>query len=371
MSVRRSQPPTQKDGPETIQERLVAALGKDKNIGGGVRVASGSLMSDIPYYISTQAAALDYAIGQPGVPARRVTTIIGREGSGKSTLALHLLAETQARGGIGILIDSEQRYTRDRAAGFGVNPDALIVIEGLSLERSFEAIEKTVTYLRDSEGLPHEVPITVVYDSIAGSPTEKTLTSEIGDVNIGKASAFLSTELKRVKQEIVAKKCATLVLVNQIRSFIDAASDPRQRNNERRKVMGRFSMIGEWPIIFESSLILYANAISNLGEDMQTGIRARIVVRKCGISPNEGRRAEVDIDAMLGIDRVGSKFDLLEELGVIIGGAGGRYVIEGREKSFYRKDFAAVLEELPRLESVIKEAPTMWTGLGGRYVHEK
>lgn len=348
----------------SLQSRIVKKLSTDKNLTGVVKQAGGSLLSDTPYYISTQCATLDYALGRPGIPASKVTTIFGREGSGKSTLGYHLLAETQQRGGIGVLVDSEERFSRDRGVRMGLNIDDLIIIEGATLEQAFDAIEKIIEGVR-AESL--DMPVTVVYDSLAGAVTEKRRDAEVNDVVVAQTARFVGAELPRLKLRI-ARTGVALVIINQLRSRVDFGGDPRgARYAERNKVMGqKHSMLAEWPLLFESSLMIYVNSIAQLGDDRDrpTGIRSRATLRKCGISPREGWKAEFDIDYMTGIDRLGAKFDLLEELNVIVGGQGGWYSFADTalfsEKKFQRHDFPDKLEEFPDLETLIAEAPLSW-----------
>lgn len=329
-----------------------------------VKRGDAHLFSDIPYYISTQSAMVDYAIGQPGVPAGRVTTVLGREGSGKSTLVYHLLAEVQRMGGIGVLVDSEQRFTRERAAAIGIDPEELIIIDGATMEQAFASIEQVVDGVR-ADSL--DLPVLVVYDSLAGSITEKRLTSEVGDVLVGSAARLVGAQLPRLKLKI-SRLGVALVIVNQLRSRINDFSDPRSRGyQERNKVMGaRYSMLAEWPLLFESSLMLYVNSTGAIGKqgEAATGLRSRVTVKKDGISPNEGQSAEMEIDFLTGIDRLGSKWDLLEELGYIKHSSAGWYSVrfdlnseEFQDKKILRKDFESVLADHPELDVTIAEAP--------------
>ena len=57
--------------------------------------------------VSTGSLSLDIALGAGGVPQGRITEIYGTEGAGKSTLALHIMAETQKKGGTAAYIDVE------------------------------------------------------------------------------------------------------------------------------------------------------------------------------------------------------------------------------------------------------------------------
>lgn len=344
--------------------RVVAKLKKDKDVGSVIKTADEDLLSDVRYYISTGVATIDYAIGQPGIPSGKVTTIFGPEGSGKSTLAYNILAECQAMGGIGILVDSEQRYTKQRAMDWGINPDELIVIDGATLEQAFNAIEKIIDGVREDNA---DVPIVVIYDSLAGSPTEKRLEAGVGDVLVGTAARFVGNELPRLKLKL-SRLGVALVIVNQLRSRVNMGGDPRTRGFElRRKVMGGLnSMLAEWPLLFESALMLSVESVGTIAEEDKekpTGIRSRVKVRKCGLSPNEGHRAEFDLDYLKGPDKLGSLFELLEQLGYITTNGGGRYRVasEGEEaKTFFRKDFQQIVDNHPEFADIAREAPRLW-----------
>ena len=352
----------------SLASRVVTQLNKDKLVGDVIKRGSGSLLSDTPYYISTGAPSLDYAIGRPGIPASKLTTIFGREGSGKSTIAYSILAETQRMGGIGVLIDSEQRFTRDRALRMGLNPDELIVIDGATTEQAFDSIEKVVDAIR-ADNL--EVPVTIVYDSLAGSVPEKRMDAQVGDVLIANVARLCSAIIPRIKLKM-AKLGVAFVIVNQVRQRINAGGDPRGGTyQERMKVMGpRYAMLAEMTLIFESALMLFVNATAVLGEDKEhpTGIRSRFVVRKCGISPHEMWQAEVDIDYLHGVDKEESTFSLLEDLGYIKHTSAGWYAMrdnlnadfDSGDRKFQRKDFGLLYASRPEMEIIVKAAPTFW-----------
>lgn len=356
---------------------LVRSIKQDKALTDVVNLGSGSLRSDIPYFISTRLATVDYAIGAPGIPASRVSTIFGREGSGKSTLGQLLLAEVQRMGGLGILIDSEQRLSKERAKYIGLNLDDLLVVDGATMEQSFEAIEKILDQARVHSW---DMPICVVYDSLAGSVPKKRLEADVDGVMVGAAAKLVGAELPRLKLK-VSKLGVALVIVNQIRSRIQDFSDPRSRGYaERNKVMGqKEAMLAEWPLLFESSLMLRVNSTAALGTDPQhpEGIRSRVVVRKCGISPHEGWRGEFEI-GKYGPNIEQSKWEMLEELGVIEHSSGGWYkyrtdgVGDFADKKIKRSDFGRLLTEIPALDVMISEAPTLWRkGMDVRPNHDE
>ena len=85
--------------------------------------------SRVTDWLSTQSLALDFAIGRPGLPAGRITEIIGRAQTGKTLLGIHLLKETQRRGGVAVLIDTETAYDAEWAARLGLDTENVILLQ--------------------------------------------------------------------------------------------------------------------------------------------------------------------------------------------------------------------------------------------------
>jgi recombination protein RecA len=331
----------------SLEERLVAKLGSEQ-----ARLASSPLSSDVPDYISTQCATLDFAIGRPGIPVRRLTVLYGREGSGKSTVAYHILAETQRRNGIAILIDAEHRYSRDRGERIGLDHSRLVTLTPTTMEECFQDIEKIVAYVREEDA---SRLVCIAIDSLAALPTKKQMEAEIDDaIQPGGAARLVSRELQKITG-LISKYDIALVVVNQLRQHIDISGDPR--NRERRKVMRNHAMIAEGPLVYYGSLFIYFVSIGSLGEkETPTGITVRADIRKNSIAP-EGKRVTFDIDFLRGVDQDGSKLDLLERLGVIE--RNGAWYAYGGAK-FQRRGFSAFLEEHPELEGAISQAPLLW-----------
>ena len=104
----------------------ISQIEKQYGRGSIMRLGRDGAVIDIPV-ISTGSLALDYALGLGGVPRGRVIEIFGPEASGKTTLALHIIAEAQAKDGIGAFIDAEHALDLTYARRLGVNIDDLLV----------------------------------------------------------------------------------------------------------------------------------------------------------------------------------------------------------------------------------------------------
>ncbi len=327
-----------------------------------VVLGSEPLDSDIRDYVSTQCAMLDYTIGRPGIPLGRLTTIFGREGSSKSRLVYHILAEVQRRGGLAVLVDTEKRFSKDVAAALGLNLAELLVIIDLSIESVFERIEKLIIGARKEDS---DVPVVVAIDSLSSLAAEAVLGFEEDKRSSQPAlvAKYLSQNFPRIIP-LLARTSVALMIVNQTRSHFDMSSPlGRGRSDGRRKVMGEnTAMLAENELVFYSSLMLHVASIGTIKNDdnLPVGITSRATIRKVSISPKEGHQCTFDTDFLDGVDRVGSKLDLLVKLGHVKE-SGGWYKLEGQEKGFRRGDFAAVLESNPELDEIIHQAPEAWT----------
>src|SRR6185312_11618956 len=94
--------------------------------------------------IPTGALPLDLALGVGGVPRGRIVEIFGPESSGKTTLVYHIIAETQARGGICAFVDTEHAIDPIYARRIGVDVDELLVSQPDYGEQALEIVDVLV-----------------------------------------------------------------------------------------------------------------------------------------------------------------------------------------------------------------------------------
>ena len=130
----------------TDKDKLAAleiALGHiEKDYGKGAVMRLGEayerLATDM---IPSGSLALDVALGIGGIPRGRVTEIFGAESAGKSTLAIHIMAETQKKGGIAAYIDVEHAMDPGYAENCGLNLDDLLISQPDSAEQALDITE--------------------------------------------------------------------------------------------------------------------------------------------------------------------------------------------------------------------------------------
>ena len=84
----------------------VSAIEKQFGKGAIMRLGDSENLPPIDV-ISTGCFSLDMALGVGGIPRGRIVEVYGPEASGKTTLTLHLVAESQKKGGITAFVDAE------------------------------------------------------------------------------------------------------------------------------------------------------------------------------------------------------------------------------------------------------------------------
>ena len=309
--------------------------------------------SDVGQYLDTQCPMLNYIIGRPGVPVGRLTTVIGLEASGKSTLGLHLLAETQRRGGIAVLVDSERRYWKERAERIGIDHDSLVQLIGDTLEESLRLIEHFIIAVRKEND---KIPLTIVYDSVAGSPTVADVEASYSDNIPAKHARVLSIAMRRI-HPLISRHNVTLVFINQLRNKIQFGW-----GGGRPQMV----MLGEHPLTYWSSLKIHLQQVQRVGStDDPTGIVVAAEILKNTTAP-PFRKCQFTIDFMDGIDYVSSALDVALAIGLVEQNRGW-FRVQGEDKPFRRDAFGEVLEQRPDLLEEIQKAPLRWMN-GERHV---
>lgn len=340
---------------ESLERRVVTRLNKDKDA-REIQIASEEgLDSDVVGYVSTQCATLNLAIGRPGVPIGRLTVITGREKAGKTTLAYHILAETQRLGGTAILFDAENRMTKDRAEGVGLDLDRMIYVDGnRSLEDIYERMQSLIDVIREEDA---DRLVTIVLDSLDACATKAQIegTYKPGEV------AKLTSGFLRGYHPLITSRRICLVFINQLRSKIDFAGGGHYGQDTT-------TMIAENSLRYYLSLRIDVRQVQRLGEkDEPFGILVEAFIKLSSIAA-PFRKAQYIIRFGIngeksGIDIPQAMLDVAKKLKLVGGGEGGWYSDPGNKDApkFRAKDAAAFFEQHPEIVKAIEAAPLLWT----------
>lgn len=160
--------------------------------------------------IPTGSLGLDWALGIGGFPRGRIIEIFGPESSGKTTLSLHVVAESQKKGGICAFIDAEHALDPEYAARIGVQTDQLLVSQPDNGEQALEIVESLVR--------SGKIDVIVV-DSVAALTPKDEIEGDMGQQHVGKQARLMSQALRKLTA-IVHKSKTVVVFINQIRMQI-------------------------------------------------------------------------------------------------------------------------------------------------------
>lgn len=276
---------------------LEIALGQiEKQFGKGSIMRLGEISAKMNVeVIPTGALTLDIALGVGGVPRGRVIEIYGPESSGKTTVALHIIAQSQKRGGIAAFVDAEHALDPGYAKNLGVDIDNLLISQPDTGEQALEIAEALVR--------SGAVDVVVV-DSVAALVPRAEIEGEMGDAHVGLQARLMSQALRKLSGAI-SKSRTTAVFINQIREKVGVMF-----GNPETTPGGR-------ALKFYASVRLEVRKVDTIKQGSEIiGSRTRVKVVKNKVAP-PFRQAEFDIIYGKGISRESCLIDLGTEHSVL------------------------------------------------------
>lgn len=332
---------------DELAEIIATSLNKLNKDGGQVAYfldGEESTPTDFTDFISTGATMLDIAIANRphgGIAVGRITELTGLEGSGKSLVGASMIADTQKRGGIAVLIDTETAVNAEFYTAIGVNMKKLVYANLITVEDIFEAIEDIIERVRTNE--KKDKLVTIVVDSVAAASTKAELEGAYAKEGYGMEKAYLISKAMRKITGLIGSQRIALVFTNQLRQKLNAPafSDP-------------WTTSGGKAIAFHASTRIRLSQTGKLkdsdGNIVGVSVKADIVKNRLG-PPH--RKAEFNIYFNRGIDDNSSWLDVLSEIGVVKK-SGAWYAYE--DIKFQSKEFASVLEADPARKEVFYNA---------------
>ncbi len=325
-------------------EQVLAQIEKQYGKGSIMKLGENSASVDIEV-IPTGCLALDNALGVGGVPRGRIVEIYGPESSGKTTVALHIISETQKKGGIAAFIDAEHALDPSYAAKLGVNLDDLYVSQPDTGEQALDITESLVR--------SGAVDI-IVIDSVAALTPRAEIEGEMGDQHVGLQARLMSQALRKLTG-ITNKSKTCVIFINQLREKVGVMFGNPETTPGGKALK-----------FYASVRIDVRKADALKGADGLIGNRTKAKIVKNKVAP-PFKSAEFDIIYGEGISQVGCIIDMAVEYGIVDkSGAwfsyNGEKFAQGREKAKdYLKDnvdFKNELEEKIRQAMASKPSKT-------------
>jgi len=166
--------------------------------------------------VSTGSISLDMALGVGGIPRGRIIEIFGAESSGKTTLALHVIAESQKKGGTCAFVDAEHALDSDYARKIGVKIEDLLISQPSSGEEGLQVVERLVR-----SGMIDVIAI----DSVAALTPQTEIDGEVGQFQIGLQARLMSQALRKLAG-VISKTKTIVIFLNQTRMKIGGYGNP-------------------------------------------------------------------------------------------------------------------------------------------------
>lgn len=309
-----------------------------------------STPTDFTDFISTGATILDVAISNRphgGIAAGRITELTGLEGSGKSLIGAQLIATTQKRGGVGVLIDTETAVNPEFFRAIGIDTNKLVYVHLQTVEEIFDAITTIIEKVRS--GKDKDKLVTIVVDSVAAASTKKEMEADFGKDGYATDKAIIISKAMRKITGLLGRERIGLVFTNQLRQKMNAMafSDP-------------WTTSGGKAIAFHAStrlrLALMGKITNSAGDVIGVKVKATVIKNRLG-PPH--RTAEFQIYFDRGIDDTGSWLSIMKE-NKLVKQAGAWYTYidpaTGEETKFQSKEFSKFLETDPVRKELIYQA---------------
>jgi recombination protein RecA len=208
-----------------LEADFAAELIRDINKEFGTRIAYNLAEMDAPTivkrWIDTGSIQLNYAIRNAlggGYPEGRIIEIAGLPSSGKSHLAYHAASIVQKQGGLVVYIDTENSVPVQKLSDMGIDVrKRFVYCDSHCTEEVFSIIESTI--VKAKQILEKNVPILVIWDSVAATSPKAELDGDYDQNSIGLQARAISKGMRKITG-VIGQNNVTLICINQLRDNI-------------------------------------------------------------------------------------------------------------------------------------------------------
>ena len=322
---------------DELVELLANELNKANKDGGKIAyfLDEQENPAEISDWISTGSSILDLAISNRphgGLPVGKMVEFNGLEGTGKSLVSAHVVADTQKKGGIAVVIDTENAAAPEFWKSLGVDLSKLLYVQCETVEDIFEKMEQMIGIVRKSN---KDRILTIIVDSVAAASTKVELESDHGKDGFATGKSIIISKAMRKITNMIGKQKVLTVFTNQLRQNLNAMA-----------FGDKYVVSGGKSLAYHCSVRVRLNNTGKLkkGEEV-IGNECKAVVVKNRMGPPQ-RQASFDIYFDSGIADYGSWIKVLKENNLVK--QGGAYYTykkdDGTEWKFQSKDFVSTMK---------------------------
>jgi recombination protein RecA len=295
------------DAVDDFTSDLIKSLNREAGSKVAFNLAEDQSPTHVKRWISSGSRQLDWIIANQvngGYPEGRIVEIFGDPGIGKSHIAAQICRSAQKMGGLAVYIDTENATSPENLEQLGVQIDRQFVyVSEHCTESVLSYAEKTMIKARALMGSGKDIPVVIIWDSVAATSPKAELLGEYADQSIGLQARTISKGMRKITG-VVGDNNVLFVCLNQTRTKIGVLyGDPTTTS-------------GGKAIPFHSSVrvqLFGGNHIKNeYGEIVGIHVKAKTIKNKVAMP---FRRVEFEIHFGYGIKESEQIFELMKEYG--------------------------------------------------------
>lgn len=218
-----ARPAKEKRGEEITGDftaELISSLNKENGSRIAYNLAEDESPTHVKRWISTGSTLLDYIVANRrngGLPEGRIIEIFGPPSIGKSHIATQIARSTQHMGGIVVYIDTENATSVENLQALGVDvTKRFVYVDTHCTEEVFDVAEKTIV---KAKAMQKNVPITIIWDSVAASSPKAELLGDYDKDSIGLQARAISKGMRKITG-VIGDQSVLMICLNQIRTKI-------------------------------------------------------------------------------------------------------------------------------------------------------
>ncbi len=199
---------------------LISSLNKEHGSKVAYNLKTDDSPTHVKRWVSTGSKQLDYIISNQrdgGLPEGRIIEIFGPPSIGKSHIAIQIARSTQKMGGIVVYIDTENATSVENLSLLGVDiSKRFVYVDTHCTEEVLSIAESTIL---KAKAMDKDVPITIIWDSVAASSPKAELVGDYDQNSIGLQARAISKGMRKITG-VIGQTNTLMICLNQIRTNI-------------------------------------------------------------------------------------------------------------------------------------------------------